>query len=114
MKFQSTICLFVILAVLTQNTGAQQWPQSREPNRAGLITTFSPPAKWPEKLTQKWKTVIGRGYSSPIVSESKIYVHSSTTDQETVSCLDLNTGKIIWSKNYAATFVKNQYAKDME
>jgi outer membrane protein assembly factor BamB len=114
MKFQSTICLFVILAVFTQNIGAQQWPQWRGPNRDGLITTFSPPAKWPEKLTQKWKTAIGRGYSSPIVSESKIYVHSSTTDQETVSCLDFNTGKIIWRKNYASTFVKNQYAKDME
>ena len=114
MKIQTTFWLFMIIAVLTLNTGAQQWPQWRGPNRDGLITSFSPPAKWPEKLTQKWRTSVGGGYSSPIVSESKIYVHSSTADQESVSCLDLNTGKIIWSKNYAAPFVKNKYAKDME
>src|SRR5262245_5465372 len=114
MRFQLIFLLFVILAALTQRGNAQQWPQWRGPNRDGLITSFSPPAKWPEKLTQKWKAPVGGGYSSPIVSESIIYVHSSTTDQETVSAIDLNTGKLVWSKNYAAPFVKNKYAKDME
>src|SRR5262245_30058064 len=114
MRFQSIFWLLVILALLIQNTGAQQWPQWRGPNRDGLVSSFSPPVKWPEKLTQKWKTSVGGGYSSPIVSESKIYVHTRTADQESVSCIDLGTGKIVWSKNYAAPFIKNPYAKDME
>ncbi len=100
--------------LLSRTIGAQEWPQWRGPNRDGVISSFSPPARWPEKLTQKWKTAVGGGYSSPVVSESKIYVHSAKGDQETVSCLDLKTGQIIWSKNYAAPFVKNQYAKQMD
>jgi outer membrane protein assembly factor BamB len=92
---------------------AQEWNQWRGPNRDG-VAVFSPPARWPETLTRKWKVAVGGGYSSPVVSGSKIFVHTHTGDQETVSSLDLNTGKILWSKNYPAAFAKNQYAAKMD
>jgi outer membrane protein assembly factor BamB len=106
--------LWLCLAAITVIAIAQEWPQWRGPNRDGLVASFTRPATWPKTLTQKWKTVIGRGYSSPVVSASKIYVHSSNAEQETVSCLDLKTGKIIWRQNYKAPFTKNQYAKEMD
>jgi outer membrane protein assembly factor BamB len=115
MKFRSSLWrLCLVLAVLTVVAGAQEWPQWRGPNRDGLITSFLAPASWPKTLKQKWKTAIGRGYSSPIVSQSKIYVHSSESDKEKVSCIELGTGKIVWSKHYPAPFAKNQYAREME
>jgi outer membrane protein assembly factor BamB len=114
LKFRSTLWLCAILIAFSQLVSAQQWPQWRGPNRDGLIPSFTPPAKWPKNLTQRWKTAIGGGYSSPVVSQSKIFVHSSNGDNETVSCIDLKTGKIIWSENYAAPFTKNQYAREMD
>jgi outer membrane protein assembly factor BamB len=110
-----TLTLYLILAVLNlQSAEAQDWTQWRGPNRDGMITSFTAPAKWPEKLTQKWKTTIGGGYSSPVVSDGRIYVHARQEDQETVSCVDLKTGRIIWRQSYAAPFTKNQYARQME
>jgi outer membrane protein assembly factor BamB len=79
-----------------------------------VIISFSAPAKWPEKLTQMWKTAVGGGYSSPVVSDGRIYVHARQEDQETVSCVDLKTGRIIWNQSYAAAFTKNQYARQMD
>jgi outer membrane protein assembly factor BamB len=114
MKFRSTLWLCVALTAFSGFISAQEWPQWRGPNRDGLIAPFTSPAKWPKNLTQRWKTAIGGGLSSPVVSQSKIYVHSSNGDQETVSCIDLKTGKTIWSKNYAAPFTKNQYAREMD
>jgi outer membrane protein assembly factor BamB len=110
-----TILLLLVLAAFNiQAANAQQWPQWRGPGRDGAITSFRAPAKWPEKLTQKWRAAIGGGYSSPVVADEKIYVHTREGDQETITSLDLKTGRVIWRKSYAAPFTKNQYAKDME
>jgi outer membrane protein assembly factor BamB len=103
-----------LIAVNPPSARAQDWPQWRGPNRDGVISSFSAPARWPEKLTRKWKTTIGGGYSSPVVSGARIYVHARQGEQETASCLDLPTGKLIWSQGYPAPFTKNQYAVQMD
>lgn len=118
-KAKSALWLCVIFVAVTtinaqQGSSRSDWFQWRGPNRDGLVTSFAAPAKWPEKLTQKWKTAVGSGYSSPVVSGSRIYVHTRQDEQEIVSCFDLNTGKLVWSRSYAAPFTKNQYARPME
>jgi outer membrane protein assembly factor BamB len=40
-------------------------------------------------------------------------VHTRQNEQEVVSCVDLKSGKIVWSKSYDASFSKNQYAIKM-
>ena len=44
---------------------AQDWPQWRGPNRDGLVSGFTAPQTWPKELTQKWKTTVGLGDSTP-------------------------------------------------
>jgi outer membrane protein assembly factor BamB len=92
---------------------AQDWTQWRGPNRDGVVTTFTAPAAWPEKLKLIWKTPVGSGYSSPIVFQNKAWVFSRKDETEVVSCLDLKTGKLLWSQNYGVPFKKNQYANEM-
>jgi outer membrane protein assembly factor BamB len=109
-----SVFLFVIFTTVTASiANAQEWTQWRGPNRDGVVASFSAPRAWPKNLTQKWKTEVGGGYSSPIVSGSRIYLHTRRDEEEIVSCIDLNTGKTIWSKNYNAAFNKNQYAVKM-
>lgn len=113
-KTYKPIFMFVIFVTLSvSRADAQEWTQWRGPNRDGLVTSFSEPNTWPKNLTQKWKVEVGGGYSSPVVSESKVYLHTRRDEEEIVSCIDLKTGKIIWSKNYSAAFSKNQYAVKM-
>src|SRR6185436_10030658 len=79
--------LFAAVAAF-QIVPAQDWAQWRGPNRDGVVKDFVAPANWPEKLKLIWKTEVG-------------------------SCLDLKTGKILWSKSYSVAFTKNQYAREI-
>src|SRR5262245_53574275 len=106
------IALFVVAAT-TQVISAQDWAQWRGPNRDGVVKDFVAPAKWPEKLKLIWKAEVGWGYSSPVVSKDRAWIHTRKGEEEIISCLDLNTGKIVWSKSYPVAFSKNQYATQM-
>jgi outer membrane protein assembly factor BamB len=103
----------IALGVFALPVCAQDWTQWRGPNRDGGVSHFTAPAKWPAKLKLVWKTPVGSGYSSPLISQDKAWVHSRNHNEEVVSCLDLKTGKVLWSKSYAVSFKQNQYATKM-
>lgn len=108
-----SVLLVVFTVLLPATTGAQEWTQWRGAQRNGSVSNFVAPATWPKTLTQKWRTVVGGSYSSPVVADSRIYVHTRRDEQEVVSALDLKSGKIVWSQGYNAPFAKNQYAVKM-
>jgi outer membrane protein assembly factor BamB len=56
---------------------------------------------------------IGEGYSSPVVSNGRIFVHSRRDPEEIVTALSLADGKVLWQQKYPAAFQKNQYAVKM-
>lgn len=105
---------FLLIAFLVGASGfAQSWEQWRGANRDGVVKDFSAPAVWPKKLKQIWKTPVGSGYSSPVISKDRVWVHSLDGEKETVNCLELKTGKLLWNKSYPVQFTKNQYATQM-
>jgi outer membrane protein assembly factor BamB len=89
-----------------------QWPQWRGPARNGSIPAAATP-KWPESWKRAWRTDVGEGYSSPVVSAGRVFVHSRKDPDEIVTALDLASGKVIWQHQYASPFDKNQYARSM-
>ncbi|MGH9848165.1 MAG: PQQ-binding-like beta-propeller repeat protein, partial [Blastocatellia bacterium] len=105
--------ILICIGTLTFMVSAQDWTQWRGPHRDGVVKDFPAPAAWPKALKQRWKTPVGSGYSSPVVSRDKAWIHSRSGEEEIVSCLDLKTGKVVWSKSYAVAFTKNQYATQM-
>lgn len=56
---------------------------------------------------------VGEGYSSPVVSGGRAYVHSRRDPNELVTAIDLAAGKVVWQQEYTAPFNKNQYAAQM-
>ena len=81
MKTTSTIKLILVmlflscLALLTTTAGAANWPQWRGPNGSGVSTEKNLPAEWNPNKNIKWKTAIaGRGHSSPVVWDNKIFL----------------------------------------
>ena len=97
-------------SVFLQSSLAQDWPQWRGPNRNGVLTSFSEPRVWPEKLKPIWKTTVGAGHSSPIVAAGRIYLHSRQDEEEIVSCLDLSTGRLVWKDSYSVPYRMNPAA----
>ena len=71
------------------------------------------PVAWPSTYTRVWKVEVGEGYSSPVLSGSRVFVHSRKDPEELVTALDAKTGAIVWQNNYGAAFTKNKYAAGM-
>jgi outer membrane protein assembly factor BamB len=90
-----------------------QWPQWRGPDRTGLVPPAAVPAAWPDKPTVKWTQPVGEGYSSPVVDDQRVFVHSRTDPDEVVSAFELDSGEPIWSATYGSAFTKNKYAATM-
>jgi hypothetical protein len=96
-----------------QAGAGQEWNQWRGPSRDGLVPVASAPASWPGSLKRVWRVEIGEGYSSPVVSHGKVFVHGRRDPDEVVVALSLESGKVIWEHKYQAEFKKNQYAVKM-
>jgi outer membrane protein assembly factor BamB len=102
--------------VLSATVGASaQWHQWRGPERNGVVPVAATPA-WPaapQGWKRAWRVDVGEGYSSPVVSGGRVFVHSRKDPEEIVTALDLATGKVLWQQKYTAAFSKNQYASNM-
>ena len=98
-----TIMAVVGCAVVLSVNGAlaQDWPQWRGVNRNSKATGFTAPKTWPKELTQKWKTAVGSGDSSPALMGDKLYVFSRQEAEEVTRCLDAATGKELWADKYS-------------
>lgn len=115
-KFTFTIsCAVTGLLLLMGSVAAQDWTQWRGAQRDGAVSNFTAPPVWPKELTRKWKTPVGSGFSSPLVAQQRVYVHTRDDEKglELVTCLNLNDGKTVWQQSYPVVFNKNQYAVKM-
>jgi outer membrane protein assembly factor BamB len=71
------------------------WPHWRGPYANGGVTRGSYPVKW-DASTVAWKTVLpGKGTSTPIVRQDRIYVTSPAEGQDTLLAFDL-AGRSVW------------------
>ena len=100
----------LLVLIVRPSSFAQDWNQWRGPNRDGAVLGFSEPKSWPESLKPKWKVTVGAGHSSPVVASGKVYLHSRQDEKEVVSCLDLNTGKLLWQDSYPVAYTMNPAA----
>lgn len=73
------------------------WPQWRGPRRDGVSDEKGLLGAWPEQGPKLlWKTGgLGRGWSSPIVVDGRIYVTGDVDDDMVIFALDLK-GTLLW------------------
>lgn len=109
------------LGVAAAGQEAEQfWPTWRGPHRTGTAAVGSPPLEWSDTTNIQWKVEIpGRGSSSPIVWEDRLFVQTAVpantptgssshtprgalTPREThrfiVYAIDRTTGRILWER----------------
>lgn len=102
--------LFFIFALASHVSFGQDWPQWRGPRRDGVVTSFVAPKTWPEKLGRIWKVPVGAGHSSPVVVGRRVYLMSRQDDEEVVSCITSDTGRLLWRDRYPAAYTMNPAA----
>jgi len=106
MVFATCIALLLAGAAVVR---AEDWPQWRGPNRdgvwneTGIVESFPPGG-----LKISWRVAVGRGWSSPVVAEGRVYVTdvelAPPMAKERVLCFDEANGKLLWSHKYPATY----------
>jgi len=100
----------VVFVGAQSRAGAADWPQWRGPNRDGVITSFSDPAAWPDKLTQKWKVSVGVGYATPVLVGNRVFIFARQEANEVMQALEADTGKVVWQTGYPAPVTMHRAA----
>lgn len=88
------------IAMATNFTSGQDWPQWRGRARDGKSEGFKAPSTWPKELTRSWKVTVGEGVATPALVGDKLYVFARADGAETTTCLDATSGKEIWKDKY--------------
>ncbi|RYD72306.1 MAG: hypothetical protein EOP84_23370, partial [Verrucomicrobiaceae bacterium] len=83
----------------------QGWPQFRGPRRDGISDEKGLAASWPEGGPKTlWSTSdLGRGFSSPVISEGRLYITGDVGEELRVFALDLK-GKVLWQQQNGASW----------
>jgi len=106
------VAAMLVLASLVQaQRPVMDVTQWRGPARDGVVPGLVVPAAWPEMLVQKWKLEIGAGYATPLLVGNRVYQFSRIGENETMTALDADTGKVVWQAGYPATFTINPATK---
>lgn len=96
---RTTVCL---LLVFICECAWGQWTQWRgSVDGQGIIQGKAPVTEWSETKNIIWKTPIpGRGSSSPVVSNGKIFLTSADDKRGKLYllCFDQASGKLLWEK----------------
>src|SRR5262245_2651969 len=103
----------LVLLLCAGAAASQEWPQWRGPSRDGAVPAAQVPSEWPAAYAPLWRVEVGEGYSSPVLADGRVFVHSRRDPQESVTAIDAVRGSVIWRQDYVAPYQKNQYAVGM-
>lgn len=80
----------VALAFLAR---AEDWPQFRGPGGDGISREKGLPLAWSERENVRWKVAVpGKGWSSPIIAGSEIWLTTATEGSRSLRAISLDTG----------------------
>lgn len=86
------------------------WPNWMGPKHDGISTETGWSSAWPKDgLRVNWTAELGTGFSSFSVVDGFAYSMGHSDGQETVWCLDAESGQEIWSHSYRAVLNPNLY-----
>ena len=101
---------FLLCCIVARPVAAQDWDQYRGPGRDGVVPHGNVPKTWPEAVRRVWRLDIGEGHSSPLIRDGRVYVHSRQGDEEIVTTVDFESGRILWQQRYHAPFKQHPAA----
>lgn len=81
---------------------SMNFPSFRGPGGNGIAFQKNIPVSWDGKSGKniRWKAEIPLpGYNSPIIWNNKVFLTGASEAKRVVYCFDLNTGKLLWSKD---------------
>src|SRR5690349_5201460 len=100
--------LCAVAAARGRQAAPAEWPQWRGPARDGVAHSFQQPDAWPAALRQRWMSIVGLGYATPLLVRNHLYVFARQGDEEMMVALDAELGQIVWQTGYKALVKLNE------
>ena len=93
------------LIVLSNSLGpslrSEDWPNYRGPSLNGISNESNWSESWPAKGPRiVWRSNVGTGFSSCVISQGRLYTLGNTEDQESLFCIDIRNGMPLWKHTY--------------
>lgn len=93
------VMILLIHSATVSNAGA--WPQWRGPTQDGIAQHEELAEAWPESGPPVlWARELGQGYSAFVVADGLAYTQTQSLYEQSLICLDANTGHERWSYRY--------------
>ena len=99
-----SLSLSCVFSAEAAPSGGPDWTQFRGPQCNGISNAKNVPLTWSLEKGVAWNVEIpGKGWSSPVLSEGRIYLTSAVPDASgevtlNALCIDQATGNLIWNK----------------
>ena len=105
---RSLFVFALIVLVCSIATQAGNWPRFRGPNGQGISDEADFPAEWSEQ-DRAWNAELkGKGHSSPVVWDDRVFVTLAypETTEVALQAIQISDGRILWSKQYTLKSLK--------
>ncbi|MCR9200718.1 MAG: PQQ-binding-like beta-propeller repeat protein [Planctomycetaceae bacterium] len=103
------LCCVVVCGLSMSLAVANDWPQWMGPQLNGISTESGWSKDWPTPPETAWAKQLGIGFSSVSVQDGRLYTMGHKDGDETVWCLQADSGDVIWSYRYEAALNDNLY-----
>jgi len=90
-----------VLFLLTAGASAEPWPGWRGPRGDGTSAEVNVPIRWSSANNVCWKVpILGKGHSSPIVWDERIFITTCLEKEgnRMLLCLNRSDGRLLWQR----------------
>ena len=95
------LLLLVLFSASSAAAETAEWPRWRGPDGNGIAAGMSVnPKALAGQPKIAWKSSLGTGFSSVAVAGGRVYGLGNTGDTDTVFCLNVETGRVLWKHSY--------------
>ena len=97
---------FLIFSILLQpfSTFASDWSNWLGPNFDGSVEEEIMIPEKQDELPVIWKQPVGKGWSSPVFRDGKVYIHDRTDQNENLTAYEIETGQRQWRFSYRSNY----------
>lgn len=93
---RGVLAIAVLYCCLPAN--AEDWNRFRGPNGSGVAETTGLPAAFGRETNVVWKTTVPSGYSSPVLSDDRVFLTAVEDEKLYTICLSAKTGDLSWKR----------------
>ena len=93
------LAILVLAAAVSFTASDTDWSRFRGPNGTGISNTSGLPTDFGPDKNVVWKTTVPGGHSSPVLTDTRIFMTAAEGQKLFVLALDRATGKELWRRD---------------